>query len=115
VRGSRIDVSKHATWLDRIERFKTSGLAQATFCRQEGVPVKRFVYWYRRYREGKLQPAANGKKKSSKESPVMLPVTVASAPRTSGKIMEVYLVRMPADASEEMLRQVFACLSRTSC
>ena len=113
--GSRINGSKHATWLDRIERFKSSGLTQAEFCRKDGVPVKRFVYWIRRYREGKLGPTVNGKKKASKQPHVMLPVTVASTPRTSGKVMEVYLVRMPADASEEMLRQVFSCLSRTSC
>jgi hypothetical protein len=119
VQGSRKDGAKRKTWLATIERFKSSGLSQARFCEREGVPVKRFVYWYRRYRDGKLTEAVKPQVKRAKQARVMLPVTVASAPGQaasgSGGTVEIFVVRVSADASEESLRRIFACLARPSC
>lgn len=81
--GPQKDIAKHKMWLSLIERFKTSGLSQGKFCEQEKVPVKRFVYWYRRYRDGKLGVQREPAKSKHQPKEVLVPVRVMPPTRAS--------------------------------
>ncbi len=50
------DMEKENYWREIIAQWQASGLSMAAFCRQEGVPDKRFFWWKRRIerRNGKV-------------------------------------------------------------
>jgi len=39
-----------AIWLERVEKFKVSGQTQTDFCVAQGLQIKQFSYWVRKYR-----------------------------------------------------------------
>ena len=62
-----VNTERETIWLERVERWRASGLSQRAFALQEGYPVRQMGYWVRRLRGS---PAAPG----------LLPVRVAPAP-----------------------------------
>lgn len=111
--GPKKDIAKHKMWLGVIQRFETSGMSQGKFCDQEKVPVKRFVYWYRRYRDGKLGGLREAAKGKARQKQVLIPVKVMPPEQGAGGTVEILVVRIGADVSEESLRRVFGCLLRS--
>ena len=41
----RGDVQKRREWMERLGRFRASGMTVARFCASEGVAVNTFYYW----------------------------------------------------------------------
>jgi transposase-like protein len=46
--GRRIDAAAYAVWRKRWERFESSSLTVAEFCRREGVSQPNFYQWRKR-------------------------------------------------------------------
>jgi transposase-like protein len=47
---SKLSLSaKRQLWRERYDEFKQSGLTQAEYCRQHGLPVRALSYWVRKY------------------------------------------------------------------
>ena len=44
---------------DFIEQWKVSGLSQKAWCEQHDFGYSNFHYWYRRYRNQTIDPAAS--------------------------------------------------------
>lgn len=57
------DREKENHWREVIARWRVSGLSMAAFCRQEGVPDKKFFWWKRQIagRDGKGIPENKAK------------------------------------------------------
>ena len=45
---AKADARKQTEWRKRLERFQSSGLTIAQFCRNENIPTHTFYYWGRR-------------------------------------------------------------------
>jgi hypothetical protein len=45
---AKADARKQSEWQRRLDRFESSGLTIAQFCRNEGIPVHTFYYWGKR-------------------------------------------------------------------
>ena len=52
------DMEKEIYWREVIARWQASGLSMAGFCRQEGVPDKKFFWWKRRIEKRDSKDAA---------------------------------------------------------
>jgi len=55
--GRRIDAAAYAVWRKRWERFESSSLTVAEFCRREGVSQPTFYQWRKRLRRERGQAA----------------------------------------------------------
>lgn len=49
-------------WLDRITRFKASGLSKVEFCRVEGLRTYSFYRWYKRFEESSVVSMVSAKR-----------------------------------------------------
>ena len=58
--GRRIDAAAYAVWRKRWERFESSSLTVAEFCRREGVSQPNFYQWRKRLRRERGQAGAVG-------------------------------------------------------
>ena len=45
---AKADARKRAEWQRRLDRFESSGLTIAQFCRNENIPTHTFYYWSKR-------------------------------------------------------------------
>ena len=43
-------LEKQKLWDERIEVFLASGLSQAAWCREQGLPAHQLSYWLRKFR-----------------------------------------------------------------
>jgi transposase-like protein len=64
-----VDQRKLLDWRLRLERFETSGLSVAAFCRKQKIAPTQFYYWTRRVREA--GGVASSKKVGPEDSPVV--------------------------------------------
>lgn len=46
--NTKSDGKKANAWRRRLKNYERSGLAQAAFCRQQGIPLSTFTLWKRR-------------------------------------------------------------------
>ena len=60
------------SWIDRLQRFASSGLSVTAFCRSEGVSYQSFYYWKHQL-AAQPTPAAD-------QPPRLLPVHLLAAP-----------------------------------
>lgn len=58
--GRRIDGAAYAVWRKRWERFESSSLTVAEFCRREGISQPNFYQWRKRLRGERGQAAPVG-------------------------------------------------------
>lgn len=55
---SKLSLSaKRQLWREHYDEFKESGLTQADYCRNNGLPVKALSYWVRKYRREEKVPS----------------------------------------------------------
>jgi len=38
-------------WLEKVNQFKASGKTQAIWCKEQGINVRTFNYWYVKFKE----------------------------------------------------------------
>jgi transposase-like protein len=58
--GRRIDAAAYAVWRKRWERFESSSLTVAEFCRREGVSQPNFYQWRKRLRRERSEAVPVG-------------------------------------------------------
>lgn len=93
---------KREHWLGRLEEQRLSGLSMAAWCRREGVPYWKFLYWRRRL---------NGASAGSSESVAFHEIVVADQVPGSCSALEVCLpsgivVRVSGSVDRQNLRLV---------
>ncbi len=54
------DLEKQKLWDERIEVFLASGLSQAAWCREQGLPAHQLSYWLRKSKNS-ISAAANNR------------------------------------------------------
>lgn len=99
-------------WVQRLQRFATSGLGPAQFCAQEGVSLPSFYSWKRR-----LAAAADTASPSTLSSPPpLLPIPLPPRlPALELTLPTGVIVRLPPEADEATLRALFRLLGVSSC
>lgn len=63
--GREIDAALHCAWRKRLERFESSSVTVAEFCRRESVSTAAFYQWRKRW----TREVALGKKRRSQRPP----------------------------------------------
>ena len=115
-RKGREDESKKRHWAEVMTAWSESGLSQAAFCKEQGIPLSTFQYW--RY-QGRTADRKAAERQRDVSDPPFVPVTVrAAAPETppvavvltNGRRIEV-----PAGVDVEWLAQVAAALEPGPC
>jgi hypothetical protein len=106
----RPDPATRQRWQQRLERFRTSGLAVPAFCDREGISVTSFYAWRRRLQRVPALPAA--------DSPRLVPVQLASPPASAP--VELLLpsgctLRLSPDCDLAWLRQFLRLLGVAPC
>jgi len=94
-------------WHQRLERFASSGLSVAAFCRSEHLGIQSFYYWRRRLSAPPPCPA---------ESPRLLPVHLLPA----GPPVEIVLpggaiLRLQPGCDLAFVRSLLDALGSRSC
>ena len=64
------DAYRAQQWKMVVQECAASGLSNREFCRQRGIPEKRFYYWQRKLRQQIVEPAA----------PQLVPLEPVTAP-----------------------------------
>ena len=64
------DAYRAQQWEMVVQECAASGLSNREFCRQRGIPEKRFYYWQRKLRQQIVEPAA----------PQLVPLEPVTAP-----------------------------------
>ena len=102
---SRADLRQ--AWQQRLDRFASSGLSVAAFCRTEELSVQSFYYWKRR-----LTPALP----SPQQGPRILPVHLLSAPTPVEIVLATGTVlRLAPGCDLAFVRSLLDALGRSSC
>ena len=77
---------KKRHWVEKVEKWKESGLSQTEFCRHEEINRKTFATWYHRYKrqiegEGKgfVEITPSTQAESCSESTSSYPVEISAA------------------------------------
>jgi hypothetical protein len=87
------DPARAAQWHKRLERFASSSLSVARFCRREGVSVASFYHWRKKLAD--QSPARGPSRRTAPQAAAFQPVTVVpSSP--------VLAVRLPGGAHLEV-------------
>ncbi|HEX2462906.1 MAG TPA: transposase [Vicinamibacterales bacterium] len=68
------DPAKAAQWRERLERFGSSSVSVARFCRREGVSVASFYHWRKKLAVGVDSPAT--RRRVASQPCAFQPVTV---------------------------------------
>ncbi|QWF69471.1 hypothetical protein KEF85_02380 [Methylomonas paludis] len=72
----------HEFWQRHIEQWHTSGLSQASYCRQQALLVHRFSYWKRKFL-AECEPISPDPKSGFARVQVAAPVATPSSPGLS--------------------------------
>jgi hypothetical protein len=109
VRGPKINDTLRQTWLERVNRWKTSGLSVRDFCSRENLSEPSFYSWRRTLAQRDAQPTA---------APPFIPVHVL--PATPPLTLELLLrsghtLRVPAGFDADQLRAIVAALEAAAC
>lgn len=101
--------SKAGWWKAHLEAWRASGLSQAAYCHRHQLSLASFGYWRGKWRSASMLCAPS--------TPAMLPIVVATVPR-SGDRIEVTLpnsvqAQIPVDMDSTrwvpMIRALMAC------
>ncbi len=105
----RLKASTEQRRRDLVGKWKESGLSQAEFCRQEGIPEWRLSEWKRRVvraagilsqmKKGKRKPRATSGKSAAVEDSATAKITEAPNPKI-GPFMP--LVPVPANGARKL-------------
>jgi len=87
-----------------IEAWKSSGMSQAAYCREQGLNVKTFGNWLRTYRNG---CAGN---QTATLVPVMIKPAVPSTDALKLRGSGNHVLEIPADVSPRWLGELLRCL-----
>ena len=101
---SRADL--RLAWQQRLERFASSGLTVAAFCRGEQLSLQSFYYWKRR-----LVPASP----SPTQGPRLLPVHLLAAAPVEIVLATGTVLRVSPGCDLAFVRALLDALGRPSC
>ena len=125
--SGRKDDSKAEGWAETMRAWSESGLTQAAFCKQRGIPISTFQYWryQRRAGQGADVPgnAASGRKAAGTKKaapPSFAPVRIipASSPESAGIAVVLTNGRrleVPPDVDIDWLARAAAALETPRC
>jgi hypothetical protein len=96
-------VALSARWKNHIERWRSSGLSQAAYCRQQGLNANTFAGHLRDVRLHESAP-----------SPALIPVEIQPAPVASAGMVlhhaSGHRLELPATVSPRWLAELLQCL-----
>ena len=99
--------SKPQLWLDRLDRFASSGLTVAAFCLAEAVSVPSFYYCKHRLRSATSAP---------KPQPRLLPVSILpSSPAVEVVLPKGTVLRLAPGCDLSFVRSLIAALVDSPC
>ena len=105
--GSRSRATIRQVWVERLDRFATSGLSVVAFCRCEGVSGHSFYYW-----KHKLAAAAA----SATDGPRLLPVRLLGTPSPVEVVLSSGpVLRLPPGCDLAFVRSLVAALGGAPC
>ena len=80
--NSEVSARRVAYWRGLLERWRASGLSQAEFCRQRGIPISKFAWWKRRLSAGGAAGPVQRARPSRKgpHGGAFVPVQIVAAP-----------------------------------
>ena len=98
------DPSVAALWRQRLNRFRSSSLSVARFCRREGISTASFYHWQRNL-AGKISASPAAAQATSHPSAFQPVTLVASAPALAVRLPGGTQLEVPA-ANVELVRVV---------
>ena len=125
--SGRKDDSKAERWAETMRAWSESGLTQAAFCKQRGIPISTFQYWRYQRRAGQNAGApekgAPGRKAAGTKQaapPAFAPVRIipASSPESAGIAVVLTNGRrleVPPDVDIDWLARAAAALETPRC
>jgi hypothetical protein len=100
-------MKKQTPWLQHIEAWRTSGLTQAQYCRQNGLAAKSFSFWLQRKRtEEAAMPSVD-----------LIPVQIAPTDKVPNSVSTLRLkyqaieLELSTDVSPRWLAELLQCLA----
>jgi transposase len=102
---SRAD--RRLAWQQRLERFASSGLSVAAFCRAEHLSVQSFYYWKRRLAAPSPSPTPGAR---------LLPVhLLPAAPAVEVALANGAVLRLTPGCDLAFVRSLLDALAEPSC
>jgi transposase len=108
--GRRPDPATRQRWLQRLDRFRKSGLTVPAFCKREGISAASFYTWRRRLYADSTLPADD----TPRLVPVRLVTPAADAP-VELLLPSGVVLRLTSDANLVWLRQLLGLLGVNPC
>jgi hypothetical protein len=109
IRPSRRDpAATRQKWVDRVQRFRSSDLSVAQFCRAEGVSVPAFYFWRRTLAaESATEP---------RDRPTVVPVRIARPmPAVEVVLPSGALLRFSADCDPQHVAALLRAVGAIPC
>jgi hypothetical protein len=108
--GRPPDPATRRRWLQRLDRYRKSGLTVPAFCKREGISTASFYTWRRRLYADSTLPAAE----TSRLVPVRLVTSAADTP-VELLLPSGVVLRLTSDANLVWLRQLLGLLGVSPC
>jgi hypothetical protein len=98
----KVNLEVRATWRQRIERQRQSGLTVAEFSRQEGVSTASFYRWQQEVGTGAVRPSKRSPRRRSAKAADSLPQRESSH-RLDATFVQLPLSPVPANPWIELM------------
>ena len=103
------DLEDYLDWQERLESYKSSGLAIDVFCLQEGVSRSTFHRWVRRLKKNGISEAVAAEKEARQRSEsgeaAFVPISLKASP-VEVELPNGGIVRLPLGVGQVVLVEV---------